>query len=347
MTLPVQPPLRPMLAKSAERIPSGGGWRYQPKWDGIRTLVFRDDDEVRLLSRDDRPLGRYFPEVLAMVAATPVRRWVADGELLVVTPEGLAFDALLQRIHPAESRVRLLAGEWPATLVLFDVLAVDDHDLRGLADDDRREALELLADGLGAAVAPDALAELGPGPELLVTPHTSELATAERWFADDEGMGQDGVIARRGDLTYREGERVMVKVKHKRTIDCVVGGYRLHKQDGVGSLLLGLYDADGTLHYVGHTSSFKAAERRELLTRLEPHLGGGGFGQGRTPGGQSRWTGGREQAWVELRPELVCEVSFDRMQGERFRHAATFLRWRPDRDARSCTFEQLARPAGG
>jgi ATP-dependent DNA ligase len=342
MTLPVEPPVHPMLAKLTASIPEGPGWRYEPKWDGFRALVWRDGDEVILRSRDDRPLERYFPELLEVTGATRADRWVADAEILVVRPEGLAFDALLQRIHPAESRVRRLAAEWPASLILFDLLARDDRDLRASPDDDRRTELEGLAPELDAPLPPDELALLRPGPAILVTPRTTDPALAARWFADEEGMGQDGVIARRGDQPYREGERAMVKVKHRRSVDCVVGGYRLAKVgDGVGSLLLGLYGSDGTLHYVGHTSSFKAAERRSLREQLAAYEGDGGFGQGRTPGGQSRWTGGRETAWVPLRPELVCEVSVDRMQGERFRHAATFERWRFDRDPRSCTFEQL------
>jgi ATP-dependent DNA ligase len=340
-----------MLAKLAEAIPAGEGWRYEPKWDGIRVLVFRDGEDVRLISRDDRPLGRYFPELVELVAGAPEPRWVADGEILVVRPDGLAFDLLLQRIHPAASRVRKLAAEWPATLVLFDALARGDRDLRGRSNDERRTELGSLADALGVGTAPDDLAQLRPGPAIVLTPQTDDLRVAERWFADEEGMGQDGVIARRAGERYREGERAMVKVKHRRSVDCVVAGYRLSKGgDGIGSLLLGLYLGED-LHYVGHTSSFRAAERRELLAKLRPlesepvsEAGDrGGFGEAaRSPGGPSRWSRGRESAWVPLRPELVCEVSIDRMQGDRFRHASTFLRWRPERDPRSCTFDQVA-----
>lgn len=358
MSLPVEPPVAPMLAKLAEGIPAGEGWRYEPKWDGIRVLVFRDGGDVRLISRDDRPLGRYFPELVELVAEAREDRWVADGEIVLVRPEGLAFDLLLQRIHPAASRVRKLAVEWPATLVLFDALARGDRDLRSLSNDERRSGLESLAGPLGAGTAPDDLAELRPGPAILLTPQTDDLAVAERWFADEEGMGQDGIIARRAEERYREGERAMVKVKHRRSLDCVVAGYRVSKGgDGVGSLLLGLYRGE-ELHYVGHTSSFRAKERRELLEELGPYRDDadaaagddagpaerGGFGEAaRSPGGPSRWSRGRETAWVSLRPELVCEVSIDRMQGDRFRHAATFLRWRPDRAPRSCTFEQVIR----
>jgi ATP-dependent DNA ligase len=332
-----------MLAKVAADIPSGGDWRYEPKWDGFRAVAFRDGDDVRLMSRDDRPLARYFPEVVERCAAIEVDRWVGDGEIIVVRPDGLDFDLLLQRIHPAASRVAKLAAEWPATLVLFDLLARGDRDLRALDTDARRHELETFARDAHIRSAPDELARLDPGPEILLTPRTSAIDVARRWYADDEGIGQDGVIARLADTPYREGERVMVKVKHRRTIDCVVAGYRVAKAgDGVGSLLLGLY-RDGVLHYVGHTSSFKAPERRELLVKLGPYEGDGGFGGGRAPGGQSRWSGGRDTAWMSLRPELVCEVSFERMQAHRFRHSARFLRWRDDRDPASCTFEELDR----
>jgi ATP-dependent DNA ligase len=339
----VVPPLGPMLAKVAADIPSGDDWRYEPKWDGFRAMAFRDGDDVRLMSRDDRPLARYFPEVVERCAALTDDRWVGDGEIIVVRPDGLDFDLLLQRIHPADSRVAKLAVEWPATLVLFDLLARGDRDLRALDTDARRQELEAFARDARIPVAPDELARLGPGPEILLTPRTQAIDIAHRWYADEEGIGQDGVIARLANTAYREGERVMVKVKHRRSIDCVVAGYRVAKAgDGVGSLLLGLY-GDGVLHYVGHTSSFKARERRELLAMLAPFEGDGGFGSGRAPGGQSRWSGGRDTAWVSLRPELVCEVSFERMQSHRFRHSARFLRWRDDREPASCTFAQLDR----
>jgi ATP-dependent DNA ligase len=332
-----------MLAKLEDEVPDGDAWRFEPKWDGFRAVVFRDGDEVQIQSRDTRSLDRYFPEVVEAVRALPEGSWVIDGELLCVTPEGLAFDALLQRIHPAASRVQTLASRTPATLVVFDVLAAGEDDLRSQPDDARRVALESLAAAMGIADAPDLLSDLPVGPGIVLTPRTRERAAALRWFADEEGMGQDGLIARRGAETYREGERAMVKIKHRRTVDCVVGGYRTAKGgDGVGSLLLGLYQGD-VLHYVGHTSSFRAAERRELAERLLPYHGEGGFGEGRSPGGISRWTSGRSTEWVSLRPELVCEVSVDRMQGERFRHAATFQRWRDDREPSSCTFDQISR----
>jgi ATP-dependent DNA ligase len=341
MALSVRPPVAPMLAKLADEVPEGEGWRYEPKWDGIRALAFRDGPGVVLRSRDDRPLERYFPEVVTLLGEPSSDGWAIDGEIILVRPWGLAFDELLQRIHPAESRVRRLAAEWPATLIIFDILARDGRDLRGASTDARRAELEALAVELGIGPAPDRLSDLPPGPSWLLTPRTTDPEQARRWYADEEGIGQDGLIARRGEDPYREGKRAMLKIKHRRTVDCVVAGYRVAKSgDGVGSLLLGLFDG-GELQYVGHTSSFRAAGRRKLLEDLQPYAGDGGFGEGRTPGGPSRWTGGRDTAWVPLRPELVCEVSFDRMQGVRFRHAATFIRWRPERPG-SCTFDQLS-----
>jgi len=344
MTLPVKPPIAPMLAKLADEIPVGKRWLYEPKWDGFRAVVFKDGQEVRLLSRDDRPLGRYFPELVSVLRAAPVDRFVTDGEIVVVMETGLGFDELLQRIHPAESRVRKLAAEWPATLVLFDALARDDRDLRSLPFAERRAELVRLLRDAGANVRAGTVRDLRPGPELALTPQTDDLRLATTWFEDEEGVGQDGIVAKPADLPYRSGERAMVKVKHHRTADCVVGGYRPAKAGGgVGSLLLGLYDEDGALQFLGHTSSFTAAERRDVRELVRPLEGGESFGQGRTPGGPSRWSAGRDSSWVNIQPTLVCEVQFDRLQGGRFRHAARFLRWRPDRDPRSCTFGQLLR----
>jgi ATP-dependent DNA ligase len=338
----------PMLAKLQDDIPRGEGWTYEPKWDGFRTIVSVGDD-VRLVSRDGRPLGRYFPEIVELVAERPpASAYVADGEILVIRPSGMEFDQLQLRLHPAESRVRKLSGEIPATLVFFDLLRVDGEDLTGLALAERRDRLGELATAIGAGPTPADLNAIPPGPQMLVAPWTADLARAEAWFADEAGVGQDGIVAKLADQAYLSGERGWVKVKHRSTADCVVGGYRVSKDGaGVGSLLLGLYDDRGNLHYVGHTSSFKAAERRELreiLAPLEtdgPGFGGQDFDMARMPGGQSRWSGGRDTEWVGLEAKLVCEVSFDRVQYGRFRHAARFERWRPDRTPETCTWAQL------
>ena len=332
----------PMLAKLQPEKPLGEGWTYEPKWDGFRTIVASGaDGSVRLVSRDGRPLGRYFPELVALVEAAGVGPFVADGEIVRVADGGMEFDELQLRLHPAESRVRKLAGEIPATLVLFDLLREGDEDLGGLPLAERRRRLEALAARPGWPPAPGALASMPPAPVVLVAPSSNDPAVADAWFADEEGLGQDGILAKRDDQSYRPGERGWVKVKHRRTLDVVIGGYRLSKAgDGIGALLLGLYDDAGTLHYVGHTSSFKAAERREMLQVLR-ELEGPSFEGGRAPGGPSRWTGGKDPEWVALRPALVAEVTIDRMQYGRFRHAATFVRWRDDREPGSCTFEQL------
>ncbi len=334
----------PMLAKLQPEIPQGEGWTYEPKWDGFRTIVtVRGDGDVELESRGDRPMGRYFPEILELVAHRHTGPLVADGELVMVRPEGLSFDELQLRLHPAASRVRTLAAEIPATLILFDLLEEAGEDLRDEPLDVRRSRLASLAERIGADQTPEQLSELPPGPDLRLTPWTDVLETARRWYEDEEGLGQDGIVAKRTEQTYQPGVRGWVKVKHRSTADCVVGGYRLSKDgDGVGSLLLGLFDGEGRLHYVGHTSSFRAAERRAIREALAPLEGGAGFGEdARSPGGQSRWSTGREAEWVSLDPVLVCEVSFDRVQHGRFRHAATFVRWRDDRIPASCTFDQV------
>jgi ATP-dependent DNA ligase len=342
-----------MLAKIQDEIPRGDGWTYEPKWDGFRTIVAAGGDDVRLVSRDGRPLGRYFPEVVELVAERPpATGYVADGEILVIRPSGMEFDQLQLRLHPAESRVRKLSGEIPATLVLFDLLRADGEDLSGLPLSSRRERLRELAGKIGADPTPEDLNAVPPGPDLLIAPWTADIALAEAWFADEAGVGQDGIVAKLADQPYLSGERGWVKVKHRSTVDCVVGGYRVAKDGaGVGSLLLGLYDDAGNLHYVGHTSSFKAAERRQLRELLAPlETGGQGFGgqsfgesfEGvRVPGGQSRWSAGKDTEWIDLEPSLVCEVSFDRVQYGRFRHAARFERWRPDRKPETCTWAQL------
>jgi len=332
-----------MLAKLETDIPRGEGWTYEPKWDGFRAVVTVDDRGVRFVSRDDRPMMRFFPEIVELLSSRPAGAFVVDGELVLVRPGRLSFEELQLRLHPAESRVRKLAAEIPATLILFDLLEEAGEDLRGRPLAERRLRLGAVAATLGDERAPDRLAGLPLGPDLRLTPWTEDVGVAERWFADEEGLGQDGIVAKRSDQAYQPGVRGWVKVKHRKTADCVVGGYRVAKDgEGVGSLLLGLHDADGRLHYVGHTSSFRATERRAIREALAPLEGGEGFGEtARSPGGPSRWSAGRDTAWVSLDPVLVCEVSFDRLQGGRFRHAATFVRWRDDRQPASCTFDQV------
>jgi ATP-dependent DNA ligase len=328
-----------MLSELARELPHDEGFLYEPKWDGFRTIVFRDGEEVELGSRNERPLTRYFPELLSPLRAQLPARCVVDGELVISTGPGLDFDALLQRIHPAASRVALLARETPASLVIFDCLALDDRDLRPLRFGERRALLEAR---LGALEPP-----------LHLTPATRDRALALHWFEKFEGAGLDGVMAKPLSLVYQEGKRVMLKVKHERTADCVVGGFRLHKDGkGVGSLLLGLYDDQRVLHHVGVATSFAAAQRRALLLELEPLRSGASeghpwshsFGEGdlqRIPGGPSRWTAKRDLSWEPLRPERVVEVSYDHLQGTRFRHATHLRRWRPDREPSSCTYAQL------
>ncbi len=323
-----------MLAKLAEAIPSGAGWHYEPKWDGFRAIVFFDGREAYIQSRDLKPLARYFPELQAELARVLPKPMVLDGEVVIIGESGLDFDALQLRIHPAESRVRKLAAETPSSFVAFDLLAEGDRDLRETPLSARRSALEA---ALGHVDAP-----------AFVTPATLDRGTALDWFQRFEGAGLDGVVAKRLDGVYQPGVRAMIKIKHLRTVDGVVGGFRWNKGEedkSVGSLLLGLYDAAGVLHHVGHTSSFKAAEKKALVATLAPYRSdddADGFGQGRTPGGPSRWTQGRDMSWIRLRPELVCEVTFDHLQGDRFRHAATFRRWRSDKPPQDCTFDQIA-----
>ncbi|HYV46717.1 MAG TPA: ATP-dependent DNA ligase [Myxococcaceae bacterium] len=330
MTLPVEPPIEPMLSAIQDELPAGDEWRYEPKWDGFRCLVFREGDRLQLQSRKTQPLERYFPELLPALKAALPERVVVDGEIVVAGPRGLDFDSLQLRIHPAASRVNKLSKEIPASFVAFDLLAAGDEDLRGQSYDERRARL-------AEALKQDH--------QIFLTPQTRSLEEAKRWFIEYEGAGMDGIIAKTAGQTYEPGERVMVKVKHHRTVDCVVGGYREHKNGGIGSLLLGLYDDKGVLHHVGHTTSMSAAEKKKLLERLKPlEEGGNSFGQGRTPGTPSRWSSGKELSWIQLRPELVCEVTFDYMQGDRFRHAAGFLRWRVDKAPRQCTFDQLSKP---
>ena len=335
MSLPVNPPIKPMLAKLQSEVPVGEEWVYEPKWDGFRAIVFRDREDVHIASRDQKPLERYFPELVPAFRSSLPPRCVVDGEVVVTGNEGLDFDALLQRIHPAPSRIKLLSEQTPASFVAFDLLAFEDDDLRAESLTARRSKL---LEGLDN----EAMPELGRGTRISTTPQSLDHDEAVLWLETLEEIGLDGIIAKRHDTPYVEGERVMVKVKQRRTADCVVGGYRLSKsKDGIGSLLLGLYDDAGILHFVGHTSSFKAAERRQLLEQLRPLEGGESFKGGRSPGGPSRWNAGRELNWVPLRPELVCEVSYDKMQSGRFRHASTFVRWRDDKKPSECTLDQV------
>ncbi len=333
MPLPFAPPIEPMLAKLTPAIPDGDGWHFEPKWDGFRALVFFDGTDAYLQSRDLKPLARYFPELQASLQQALPSPMILDGEIVIVANGGLDFDALLMRIHPAESRVRKLAAETPSSFVAFDMLADGDDNLRDMPFAERRARLERRLSS--------------SAPPAYLTPATTERALAQDWFEQFEGAGLDGIIAKRLDGAYQPGARSMLKIKHQRTADCVVGGFRWYKDSkdvAVGSLLLGLYDADGVLHHVGHTSSFKGAERKELADKLQPLVTddeSAGFGRGRTPGTPSRWTAGKDVGWVRLRPELVCEVTFDHLQGDRFRHASTFVRWRPDKPPQSCDFDQL------
>ena len=345
MDLPVMPPLAPMLAKAAPELPIGepGDWWFEPKWDGFRCLVFRDGDEVILGSRNDKPLTRYFPELLEPLRASLPDRCVIDGEIVVAGPDGLDFEALQQRIHPAESRINRLAGETPAQFVAFDLIAVGDQSLLDVALTDRRALLE-------AALA-------NASHPVHVTPGTTDRALAADWFSRFEGAGLDGVMAKAAAGTYQPGKRAQLKIKHLRTADCVVAGFREHKNgDGPGSLMLGLYDDEGALHHLGVASSFSVARRAELREKLASYITDdwsshpwGGWADamvqasssGRLPGSPSRWNTKKDLSFTPLRPELVAEVAYERVDNGRFRHSARFQHWRPDRDPESCTFGQL------
>ena len=341
--LPVMPPLGPMLAKSVKSIPEGD-YLYEPKWDGFRCIAFRDGDEVELSSRGERPLTRYFPEVVEALRANVPDRCVLDGEIVIAAEDQLDFEALLQRIHPAKTRVDRLAAETPASFVAFDLLAVDDESLLATPFGERRGRLErVLADAQ---------------PPVFVTPSTDDTARAQEWFEVFEGAGLDGVVAKKTGDGYQPDVRAMFKIKHERTADCVVAGYRWHKSGGVvGSLLLGLYDDDGELQHVGVSASFPMKRRAELVQELEPYAVSDVTGhpwaawaeaeaheKTRLPGAVSRWNAKKDLSWVPLRPELVVEVAYDHMEGSRFRHTAQWRRWRPDRQPESCTYEQLDRP---
>jgi ATP-dependent DNA ligase len=340
MTLPVTPPVSPMLAKLVRELPEQAGLFYEPKWDGFRCIVFRDGGDVVLGSRNEKPLDRYFPELRQSLLANLPNRCVLDGEIVIAGPSGLDFDTLSQRIHPAASRVALLAQTTPASFVAFDLLAVGDRSLLDEPFTVRRSALE---EALGNA-----------DPPIHLTPATTNPQVARDWFSRFEGAGLDGVVAKAGDLHYQQGKRVMMKVKHERTADCVVGGFREHKDGGVGSLLLGLFDEEGVLHHVGVASGFSVSRRAEFVDELaplkseatagHPWMEADGDPEQRIPGGQSRWSAGKDLSWTPLRPERVAEVSYDHLQGDRFRHGTSFKRWRTDRTPQSCTYAQLDTP---
>jgi ATP-dependent DNA ligase len=341
MKLPLTPPIEPMLAKSADAVPVGD-YLYEPKWDGFRCIVFRDGDQVELGSRGGKSLSRYFPELLAALDEALPARCVVDGEIVVSVGGKLDFDRLGDRIHPADSRVRLLSQRTPASFIAFDVLAVEDEDLTGLPFSERRRVLSAM------------FAE-NDHEHVHMTRATRDAALAQTWFQTFEGAGLDGVVAKPLAGKYRPGERTMVKIKHERTADAVVGGYRLHKSGPVvGSLMLGLYGADGVLNYVGGASAFTMARRAALVDELAPLLLEEGQphpwldvpedDEHRRPGTLHRWNAGKDTSFIPLRPELVCEVRYDQLQADRFRHNARFVRWRPDRDARSCSYDQLDVP---
>ena len=359
MTFPISPPVSPMLAKLARELPSSGGklgdLLYEPKWDGFRAIVFRDGDDVEIGSRNEKPLTRYFPELLEPLRAALPERAVVDGEIVIATEHGLDFDLLSQRIHPAASRITKLSQEIPATFVGFDLIAEGHDDLRGAPFSERRARLERALAGLTGLTGLTG----GPDARVLLTPVTTDRVLAAEWFEHFEGAGFDGIVAKALDGPYREGERTMFKVKHQRTADVVVAGTRPHKDgNGIGSLLLGLYDGEGVLHHVGVASSFTAARRAELVDELAPYRDGALDGHPwrdwaeasahetgqRKPGAQSRWTGGKDLSWEPLRLELVAEVAYEHLQGDRFRHTARFQRWRPDREPSSCTYAQLDVP---
>jgi ATP-dependent DNA ligase len=346
VNLPVNPPLLPMLAKRVSELPAGEDWIFEPKWDGFRALIFRDGDEILIQSRDEKPLNRYFPELIDPLRSTLPARCVLDAEIVIVKDNELDFDALQLRLHPAASRVNLLAGQTPSSVVFFDLLCVGERDLRGTTFQSRRRELESL---LSAAPPP-----------IHLTPATTDRSVAADWFRRFEGAGLDGVIAKPIAGTYEPNKRVMLKVKHERDCDCVVAGFRWHKKGDrtlVGSLLLGLFDDAGALQHVGVCASFSTEKRRELVEFLAPyrkdalvahpwrHWAEAGIESGeavkRMPGGQSRWSQGKDLSWEPLRPELVIEVAYDHMQGDRFRHTAQFRRWRTDKKPSHCTYAQL------
>ena len=335
------PPVEPMLAKLADELPPGGSYLYEPKWDGFRAIVFRGADDVYIQSRDSRPLDRYFPELHDELLKSLPQHCVVDGEIVIATGKGLDFDALQLRLHPAQSRVAKLAKETPASLVAFDLLAGDGRNLMSLPQAERRKALEEILERVK--------------PPVFLTPVTKQREVALDWLTRFEGAGLDGVIAKPAASPYLPGKRAMIKVKHARTADCVAAGFRWHKsgKDAVGSLLLGLYDDQGMLQHVGVTSAFSMATRKALVKELAPlrrdaiedhpwrEWAGAAAESSRMPGAQSRWSAGKDLSWEPLRIERVCEVKYDHMQGERFRHGALFVRWRPDKPPQDCRYDQL------
>jgi ATP-dependent DNA ligase len=338
----IEPPVEPMLAKLADDFPDGDAFLFEPKWDGFRAIVFRGDDDVFIQSRDLRPLDRYFPELHQQLLTALPAGCVVDGEIVIATAEGLDFDALQLRLHPAASRVAKLAKASPSSFVAFDLLAHQGRNIMDAPQSTRREALERLLKNVD--------------PPIHLTPVTRDARVARDWHRRFEGAGLDGVIVKAIDGAYQPGKRAIIKVKHSRTADCVVAGFRWYKgvEDAVGSLLLGLFDSEGSLQHVGVTSSFTMAKRKALAQELSPlrkdavqgHPWGAwaqaeAHGSQRLPGGQSRWSAGKDLSWEPLRIERVCEVKYDHMQGDRFRHAAVFLRWRPDKPPKACTYEQL------
>ena len=342
MKLPVKPPVLPMLAKRVDEIPAGDTWIYEPKWDGFRALIFRDGDEVLIQSREEKPLNRYFPELIDPLRAQLPSRCVMDGEIVIARDGALDFDALQLRIHPAESRVKLLSQQTPASGVFFDLLCEGERDLRDEPFSERRRRLE------------SALSSVAP--PIHLTPATEDRQVAMDWFRRFEGAGLDGVMAKPKSGTYESDKRVMFKVKHERDCDCVVAGFRWYRKGdtpAIGSLLLGLYDDSGTLQHVGVCGSFPMKRRIELVEYLAPYRENAlkdhpwhgsanvGAAESRMPGGQSRWSQGKDLSWEPLRPELVVEVAYEHMQGDRFRHMSQFRRWRVDKSPDDCTYAQL------
>jgi ATP-dependent DNA ligase len=341
MDLPINPTILPMLAKRVSALPTDGEFIFEPKWDGFRSIIFRDGDEVFIQSRDEKPLDRYFPELIEPIKKQLPKRCVLDGEIVLARDGALDFDSLQLRLHPAASRVKLLSEQIPTSIVFFDLLAEGDKDLRATPFNKRRKRLESILSGVEH--------------RLHITPATEDLTVAADWFRRFEGAGLDGVVAKPAGGTYEPNKRLMLKVKHERDCDCVVAGFRWHKKgEGiVGSLLLGLFDKSGELQHVGVCASFTDQKRRELVEFLEPYRQdalnkhpwkkwhASEFAEQRIPGGQSRWSQGKDLSWEPLRPELIVEVAYDHMQGTRFRHTAQFRRWRTDKKPKDCTYEQL------